>query len=730
MNMCVFTYGQTNSGKTFTMKGPPNDNGLVLRSLEGLFTRLAPSLKCYFEITMSYFEIYNEEVYDLLDTTPNAEPLKVQYDKEKGVEIKGLTKKFVYSFSEAAKCYDSGENKRKFAVTNMNHNSSRSHVLLQIGIRTKFVAHPTRSYYAVLLMADLAGSESMGTAQTSGVTQREGSLINKSLLALTTIITRLKSSQKKSGPLSYRDSKLTRVLQPVLTENTNTMVICTVSRDNTYIHESMNTLRFGDCANKLKVRMRPVDVEKLSLSAREKREQTDDYQLDDEHSEHSSLDVANAELKNLRVENAELREVLEKTEIELEHQTSMYQLQEEKNTVLEESLKIKESEIRRLREDNRHMQRVMEIQEKNIVLSLEHSMKKRLIFEVRAAYESEIGRLKTELLEAIEASTLPMEDKTLKRKLKALHEKLAIGEKEIRDLKSKLSNKEEDIRRMKSEIEVLHDEKMSRITRVVPHISVSKKHPTPSNKESSAERKIVQNSLSREVSRNKHRNCLIVASLDSIPKVKIGTFDQETQDPQRERIFNDDGTLSRQLEKSIKKGGEVNTSLRMGSRSGHKFSFGGPISNSKPPICDFDIEEPSNLKIKTEEKLSSPDINKNSFFDNIARSPLRNANTTDYLDSFYWRGRASQSEPHQPGQLGFFASKLPESLALSTTVGNTTNSNTQTYNVIAPESQVISKSTVYLDASQAQASPRPRWEASSSSLSIQERIENLRRPLH
>src|SRR3990167_4000972 len=104
INMCIFTYGQTNSGKTFTMKGPSNDPGLVLRTLEGLFTKLAPSLKCYFEITMSYFEIYNEEVYDLLDNIPNAEPLKVQVDKEKGVEIKGLTKKFIYSFSEASKC--------------------------------------------------------------------------------------------------------------------------------------------------------------------------------------------------------------------------------------------------------------------------------------------------------------------------------------------------------------------------------------------------------------------------------------------------------------------------------------------------------------------------------------------------------------------------------------------------------------------------------------------------
>lgn len=707
INMCIFTYGQTNSGKTFTMKGPSNDPGLVLRTLEGLFTKLAPSLKCYFEITMSYFEIYNEEVYDLLDNIPNAEPLKVQVDKEKGVEIKGLTKKFIYSFSEASKCYDSGENKRKFAVTNMNHNSSRSHVLLQIGIRTKYIAHPNRSYYAVLLMADLAGSESMETAGTTGQTQREGSLINKSLLALTTIITRLKSNHKKAGPLSYRDSKLTRVLQPVLTENTNTMVICTVSRDNTYIHESMNTLRFGDCANKVKLRMRPVDVEKLSLSARDKREGVEDLDEQDEHrdephTESSSLDVA-----MLRADNDHLREALEKSHIELDHQVAMLELQEEKNQVLEQALRIKESEILRLRDDNRQMQRMMDIQEKNIVLSLEHSIKKRLLFEVRAAYESEIGRLKTELIEAIEASTVPMEDKTLKRKLKLLYEKVACGEKETRDLKSRLMNREDEVRKMREELEILkHDQDSKRFTRVVPHISGSKKPLINQiHLESSVERKLVQNSPSREASRSRHRNCCTPQSIAMIPTLRLPKQDSEPKDIQGARIFTGEGGLSRVVEQSIKKETAALSPKPWGSRSGNQFSFGAHLPQTK-----FFSQEPQiNDTFKAPrqaEKAASPDTTKYQFFDNISRSPIKNACSTDYLESFIWRARGSVSEPHQAGSISMFTPIVPES---GSKFGNPQHTEDQ------PEMKFFGQ---------------PHLEHTTATMSLNERIEQLKRPMH
>lgn len=712
--MCIFTYGQTNSGKTFTMKGPPGDKGLVLRSLEGLFTKLAPTLKCYFEINISYFEIYNEEVYDLLDPTANSEPLKVQYDKDKGVEIKGLTKKFVYSFSEAEKCYESGENKRKFAVTNMNHNSSRSHVLLQIGVRTKFTAHPNRSNTAVLLMADLAGSESMETAGTSGQTQREGSLINKSLLALTTIITRLKSTQKKSGPLSYRDSKLTRVLQPVLTENSNTMVICTVSRDAAYITESMNTLRFGDCANKVKLRMRPVDVERLTLTATDKKGSPDEGEAEQQQLTYRN---AGASAEELQEENFLLREALEKKEIELEHQISMFELQVEKTAVVEHALAQKESEILRLREDNKHMQRLMEIQEKSIVLSLEHSIKKRLLFEVRATYESEIGRLKTELIEAIEASTIPLEDKAVKKKLKILHERLACGEKESRELKAKLLNKDEEIRKMREELDSFREERqIKRMVRPMPFVSAmsTTKKNTNQKLESSIERGPPQNSISREASKNRHRICCTPQTIAMIPTLRLGRI-EESEKIDGARIFNHDGELSKVVEKSIKKSVEQ-TTFSWAGRNGTTFSFGAPFSNKKQNQPDG--QEPLYSYQRKEEPIQEPEVARHLFFDNVSRSPIKNASSSGFLDSFIWGGKGSATEPQTTGHPNFFSSMIPES----------SNSSSSTHFKPA-----LLQNEEFIDQRN-QQQPIPKNtivpEQQNTELSLNERIELLRRPLH
>lgn len=713
--MCIFTYGQTNSGKTYTMKGPPQDQGLVLRSLDGLFGKLASTLKCCFEINISYFEIYNEDVFDLLDPTANSEPLKVQHDKDKGVEIKGLTKKFVHSFGEAAKCYENGENKRKFAVTNMNHNSSRSHVLLQIGIRTKFLANPNKVYNSVLLMADLAGSESMENAGTSGQAQREGSLINKSLLALTTIITRLKSTQKKSGPLSYRDSKLTRVLQPVLTENSNTMVICTVSRDNAYITESMNTLRFGDCANKVKLRMRPLDVEKLSLSARDKKDPSAGDDADGSEQDEDHDHTARSAVKDLREEVFVLKEALEKKEIELDHQVSMYELQVEKTGLVELALAQKEAEIVRLREDNRHMQRLMEIQEKNIVLSLEHSIKKRLLFEVRATYESEIGRLKTELIEAIESSTIPMEDKAVKKKLKILHERLACGEKESRDLRAKLSNKEEEIRKMKEELDEYRQDRFTKkLVRPMPIVSAAKKN-TNQKLDSSIERGPPQNSISREASRNRHRVCCTPQSIAMIPTIRLGKLEDSSK-VEGARIFNQDGELNRVVERSIKKNGEQLSNHSWAGRNGNAFSFGATYSNRKPNYPEG--EEPLYSYQKKEDTLSEPEIARHLYFDNISRSPIKNASSTGFLDSFNWGGRGITVEPQNTSHSNFLSSMVPES---------SSSSANSTFKPLLPAIDEHS------DSRTQQPTPSNHSivpETQQEQMSLNERIELLRRPRH
>ena len=117
---------------------------------------------------MSYFEIYNEKVFDLMDPQ-GVDPLEVRESRSKQFFIQGLTERLIPDIGAAKQSYEQGEAKRRYSVTSMNHNSSRSHVILQIKIESRFYSTPTKTYTSVLTMADLAGSENIQKSKTTGV---------------------------------------------------------------------------------------------------------------------------------------------------------------------------------------------------------------------------------------------------------------------------------------------------------------------------------------------------------------------------------------------------------------------------------------------------------------------------------------------------------------------------------------------------------------------------------
>lgn len=408
--MCIFTYGQTDSGKTHTMRGTTADPGVIARTLSGLFSNLAPAQKCFFALKMSYIEIYNDNVYDLL-AEKMTNPLEIRQN-QKGMFIEGLTETEVKSESEALACYETGEARRKFAYTSMNHQSSRSHVLVQLSITTKFAttSHHLKTYSSKLLMADLAGSECIEKSKTTGENKREGSSINRSLLSLATVVAQIVSNNRHP---SFRDSKLTRILEPVLTENCNTIVICTVSPSAAHKRESLNTLRFGLCANKIKVGLKPaffMDKPSTSQSNTTANNSQSCNSMDSDKYEETIF-----ELNSKLVERESRINVLEQqVEYEKERYEELFQRFQLVSKELDDSTRLVES----IKKDLRDQEELMETMTLNV--AEEEKLKyQRIAFEMKMEFERQQSRLRHEFMEYIDSMSRSHNiERSLKKRVK------------------------------------------------------------------------------------------------------------------------------------------------------------------------------------------------------------------------------------------------------------------------------------------------------------------------
>eukprot|EP01060_Flectonema_neradi_P003519 TRINITY_DN12263_c0_g1_i1.p1 TRINITY_DN12263_c0_g1~~TRINITY_DN12263_c0_g1_i1.p1 ORF type:complete len:666 (+),score=140.38 TRINITY_DN12263_c0_g1_i1:45-2000(+) len=232
INTTVLAYGHTSAGKTHTMLGTPQKPGLILQSLDMIISSMTGNDV----ITVSYFEIYMEKVFDLLSKEKNE--LDVTEDG-----VNGLISCKVSSLEECHSILSTGQDNRRRARTNLNEHSSRSHTIFQVDVTSATEKNKLRR--AQLRLVDLAGSENSKMAGTTGESQREGGNINKSLLALTNVIHRLAS---KSSYIPFRDSKLTRILQNSLGGNSVTRIVCCVAPTKQFFDEAMTTLHFADRA--------------------------------------------------------------------------------------------------------------------------------------------------------------------------------------------------------------------------------------------------------------------------------------------------------------------------------------------------------------------------------------------------------------------------------------------------------------------------------------------------
>ncbi|XP_067412262.1 kinesin-like protein KIF13B [Emydura macquarii macquarii] len=258
-NACIFAYGQTGSGKSYTMMGTADQPGLIPRLCSGLFERAQKeeNEEQSFKVEVSYMEIYNEKVRDLLDPKGSRQSLKVREHNVFGPYVDGLSKLAVASYKDIESLMSEGNKSRTVAATNMNEESSRSHAVFKIILtHTLYDVQSGTSGEKVgkLSLVDLAGSERATKTGAAGDRLKEGSNINKSLTTLGLVISALAdqaAGKNKNKFVPYRDSVLTWLLKDSLGGNSKTAMVATVSPAADNYDETISTLRYADRAKNI-----------------------------------------------------------------------------------------------------------------------------------------------------------------------------------------------------------------------------------------------------------------------------------------------------------------------------------------------------------------------------------------------------------------------------------------------------------------------------------------------
>lgn len=243
-NASVFAYGPTGAGKTHTMLGSAEEPGVIPRAVCEVFKLVHSKQEeeeWHYSIGMSYLEIYNEKVLDLL--SPSSQDLPIREDKDKNILIPGLTHTAISSFADFDKHFVPASLNRTTASTKLNQRSSRSHAILLIKVVRTRRTLPHRQQTGKLYLVDLAGSEDNRRTGNQGIRLKESGAINLSLFTLSKVVDSLNSGT--SGRVPYRDSKLTRLLQDSLGGSAHSVMITNIAPDYKYYFDTFSALNFA-----------------------------------------------------------------------------------------------------------------------------------------------------------------------------------------------------------------------------------------------------------------------------------------------------------------------------------------------------------------------------------------------------------------------------------------------------------------------------------------------------
>lgn len=481
-NGTIFAYGQTGTGKTFTMEGSKNVEqykGIIPRSFEQIFNHISRSSNMQYLVRASYLEIYQEEVRDLLDKNPKKR-YELRENNEMGVYVKDLQSFVCKSVKQIEHIMNVGNQNRTIGATNMNEHSSRSHAVFIITVEMSDTCGDKENQVRVgkLNLVDLAGSERQSKTGADGERLKEASKINLSLSALGNVISALVDG--KSQYIPYRDSKLTRLLQDSLGGNSKTLMVANIGPASYNYEESLTTLRYANRAKNIKNQPRinedPKDAllreyqeeikrlktlleQKASEGRTSKRKTTDsgfDYQESLQYS--SLIDELNGKMFGNKTDISSDQETAysndssdcaseneQKTEYSRKRNKEMNNVEKE---YMEELLKRIQSMESKLLRGN----------------MVEHTNEQQKALEARAAEirerkqrekkMQEMLDMKEEMAEEMkgEYSTLQQEVEGKKRKLKKLYHKLQNVKQEICDVTDEFNKDRRELELTQNEL--------------------------------------------------------------------------------------------------------------------------------------------------------------------------------------------------------------------------------------------------------------------------------------
>jgi len=430
-NGTIFAYGQTGTGKTFTMEGVraiPELRGIIPNSFAHIFGSIAKAgEETRFLVRVQYLEIYNEEVRDLLGKDQNTR-LEVKERPEVGVYVKDLSQIVANNFDDMDKIMTVGNKNRSVGATNMNEHSSRSHAIFTVTIECSEKGADGMQHVRMgkLNLVDLAGSERQSKTGAIGVRLKEATKINLSLSTLSNVISALVDG--KSTHVPYRNSKLTRLLQDSLGGNAKTLMIANCGPADYNYDETISTLRYANRAKNIKNRAQINEDPKDALLRQLQKEMEDLKRQLSEAGSGSETDSGDEgkspgerprrrrRSKNMSKEKK--AEVMLKIETDRKALEEAKDMAEEERKKVEEELKKREEEVKAADEEQRLLSQRLNQIEKKIIVGGENLLEKaeeqeRLLAESAAELEHRRRREDElrEALEAREAERLDIEEK-------------------------------------------------------------------------------------------------------------------------------------------------------------------------------------------------------------------------------------------------------------------------------------------------------------------------------
>ncbi|CAF2739717.1 unnamed protein product [Rotaria sp. Silwood2] len=476
-NGTIFAYGQTGTGKTFTMEGKKDDNknyGIIPNSFAHVFLEISKASKDVgYLVNVSYLEIYNEEVRDLLGKDRD-KSLEIKERPNVGVYADGLSAHACHSATEMEALMRGGSYNRHTGQTLMNERSSRSHAIFTITIECSDTGPDggKRIRVGKLHMVDLAGSERQSKSGAEGSTLKEATKINLSLSTLGNVISALVDG--KSTHIPYRNSKLTRLLQDSLGGNSKTAMIANIGPADYNYDETLSTLRYANRAKNIKNHARvnedPKDamIRNLENEIQRLRKQVEEGGGGGDDDEGSGSDVSDVDENGQRIVRKRPLRVRQerKEEIEREIEIERRKLQDDTEKSQKERDKIaralseKQEELQAIKEKDDLEQKLRQLERKLIVGGenlLDKAQKQaqlleesELELETRVQNEEQLRKQ----LQQKEAETLDVQVKyaTLKEEAEDLTRKLKIFGKKYQEAKRELMDLENENLQQRTEL--------------------------------------------------------------------------------------------------------------------------------------------------------------------------------------------------------------------------------------------------------------------------------------